>query len=301
MPVVYGRDLDLNLLRVFAVVAEAGSVTAAASRLYVTQPAVSAALRRLQTAVGAPLFVRQGRGLVLTARGEQLRAAIQPHLQALVDAALVADRFDPATSDRTFRIGLSDASELWLLPPLLRVLAKEAPGMRVIVVPVQFRNVAAALANGLDAAVTVADELPSSIRRQPLTSSGFMCVHDPRHTRFKRLTERVYFEHDHVIVSYNADLRGLIEDSQRKQRRVRVSVPSFSSIGALVEGTAMLGTVPRIVGAQIVKHRPRLRLAPLPFEPWAGTIELFWPAATDDDEPCRWLRARISEIARTAA
>ena len=64
----YGRDLDLNLLRVFAVVAEAGSVTAAASRLYLTQPAVSAALRRLTTAVGAPLFVRQGRGLALTSR-----------------------------------------------------------------------------------------------------------------------------------------------------------------------------------------------------------------------------------------
>jgi LysR family transcriptional activator of mexEF-oprN operon len=298
MPDVYGRDLDLNLLRVFAVVAEAGSVTGAASRLYLTQPAVSAALRRLQTAVGAPLFVRQGRGLALTARGEQLRASIQPHLQALVDAALVPARFDPATSDRTFRLGLSDATELWVLPPLLRVLAREGPGMRLIVVPVQFRTVASALARGLDAAITVADELPSSIRRQPLVSSGFMCVHDPRHTTFKRLTERIYFEHDHVIVSYNADLRGLIEDSQRKQRRVRVSVPTFSAIGALIEGTAMLATVPRIVGAQIVKHHPRLALAPLPFEPWAGTIELFWPAATDDDEPCRWLRARITEIAR---
>lgn len=298
MPDVYGRDLDLNLLRVFAVVAEAGSVTAAASRLYLTQPAVSAALRRLQTAVAAPLFARHGRGLVLTARGEQLRAAVRPHLQALVDAALLPERFDPATSDRTFRLGLSDASEVWLLPALLGVLAREAPRMRVIVVPVQFRTIGAALASGLDAAVTVADELPPSVRRAPLLSSGFVCVHDPRHARFKRLTERVYFDHEHVIVSYNADLRGVIEDSQRKQRRVRVSVPTFASIGPLVEGTAMLATVPGIVGAQIVKLHPRLRLAPLPFEPWAGTIELLWPAATDDDEPGRWLRARIVEIAQ---
>src|SRR5512140_1803516 len=105
MPDVYGRDLDLNLLRVFAVVAEAGSVTAAASRLFITQPAVSAALRRLQVATGAPLFVRAGRGLALTARGEQLRAQVQPHLQALVDAALVPAQFDPRTSERTFRLG----------------------------------------------------------------------------------------------------------------------------------------------------------------------------------------------------
>ena len=68
----YGRDLDLNLLRVFLVVAEAGSVTAAAARLYLTQPAVSAALRRLTIAVGAPLFVRQGRSLALSSRGAAL-------------------------------------------------------------------------------------------------------------------------------------------------------------------------------------------------------------------------------------
>ena len=80
----YGRDLDLNLLRVFAVVAETGSVTQAAGRLYLTQPAVSAALRRLHDAVGAPLFARLGRGLVLTARGERLLAQARPHLQALV-------------------------------------------------------------------------------------------------------------------------------------------------------------------------------------------------------------------------
>ncbi len=76
---VYARDLDLNLLRVFAVVAESGSVTEAASRLYLTQPAVSAALRRLTVAVGTPLFVRSGRGLVLTSRGRQLHAGMQPH------------------------------------------------------------------------------------------------------------------------------------------------------------------------------------------------------------------------------
>ncbi|MCA9590622.1 MAG: LysR family transcriptional regulator, partial [Myxococcales bacterium] len=57
----YARDLDLNLLRVFVVVAEAGSVTVAASRLYLTQPAISSALKRLAVAVGAPLFARQGR------------------------------------------------------------------------------------------------------------------------------------------------------------------------------------------------------------------------------------------------
>src|SRR5438105_12975031 len=116
MPGVYGRDLDLNLLRVFAVVADAGSVTEAAKRLYLTQPAVSAALRRLTTAVGVPLFARNGRGLVLTSRGRRLVESLHPHLERLVDAALASPSFDPHPSDRTLRLGLSDSAQPWLLP-----------------------------------------------------------------------------------------------------------------------------------------------------------------------------------------
>src|SRR6476469_4380365 len=99
MNTAYGRNLDLNLLRVFVVVAEAGSVTAAASKLYLTQPAISAALRRLTEAVGAPLFARQGRGVALTARGAKLLAEARPHLALLVEAALSPPAFDPKVSD----------------------------------------------------------------------------------------------------------------------------------------------------------------------------------------------------------
>lgn len=297
----YGRDLDLNLLRVFAVVADSGSVTTAASRLYLTQPAVSAALRRLTIAIGAPLFVRQGRGLALTSRGERLRGALRPHLQALVDAALGAAEFDPRTSDRTLRIGLSDAAEISFLPELLRVLEREAPRMRVIAVPVQFRTVGAALEQGLDAAITVADELPSTIRRRALYHGTFVCLFDPRHVKLRKLTEAEYFARDHVIVSYNADLRGVVEDSLRKQRRIRLSVPSFANLGMLIRGTSLLATVPERVAQNIRSAHPELRTLPLPFRFGGGTVELLWPSTADDDEPGKFLRAHLIEIANQAA
>jgi LysR family transcriptional activator of mexEF-oprN operon len=295
----YGRDLDLNLLRVFAVVADAGSVTEAASRLYLTQPAVSAALRRLTTTVGAPLFARRGRGLVLTSRGERLRATLIPHLQAVVDAALSSPAFDPSTSDRTLRLGLSNSAEVTLVPRLLKVLAREAPRMRLIVVPVQFRTVGAALATGLDAAVTVADQLPSSIRRQTLYSGGFTCLFDPRHTRLRRrFTIDEYFAREHVIVSYNGDLRGIVEDVMQRPRTVRCSVSSFASIGAIVDGSSLLATVPVVVAEQIRAVRPHLATRALPFEVNGAAIELLWSASTDDDEPCKFARAQIIKIMR---
>jgi LysR family transcriptional activator of mexEF-oprN operon len=296
----YGRDLDLNLLRVFAVVAESASVTEAAGRLYLTQPAVSAALRRLSAAVGAPLFARRGRGVALTTRGERLRTQAQPHLRALVEAALSPPQFTPASSDRTFRLGLADAAEAWLLPPLLRTLIREAPNMRVISLPVQFRNVGALLAAGaVDAAVTVADDLPAGVRRQPLFHGGFLCLYDPRHARLKRpLTEKEYFAREHVVVSYNGDLRGIVEDLLGKQRRVRCSVSSFANLGALVEGSALLATAPALVAEKIRAVRPHLRTCALPFSGGGADTELLWPATADDDEAGRYLRAHIARLTR---
>ena len=299
MPEIYGRNLDLNLLRVFAVVAEHRSVTQAAERLYLTQPAVSAALRRLNTAVGAPLFVRQGRGLALTARGQRLLASVHPHLQALVDAALAPASFEPRTSERTLRVGLSDATELWLLPPLLRALQQEAPRMRLIALPVQFRNVAAALASGaVDAAITVADEMPAGIHRQSLFWGSFVCLFDPRHARVKKtFSENDYFAQEHVVVSYNGDLRGIVEDVLQKSRRIRCSVSSFANLGTIIDGSALLATVPEIVARHIRLVRPHLRTVPLPFTLRGAPMELLWPAATDDDEACRFLRAHITRLA----
>jgi LysR family transcriptional activator of mexEF-oprN operon len=295
----FARDLDLNLLRVFVVVAEGGSVTGAASRLYLTQPAVSAALRRLTEAVGEPLFAKRGRGLVLTPRGAHLLGEVREPLGALVKAARSPASFDPLASDATFRLGLGDALEALLLPPLLRLLAVEAPGMRIIVSPVQFRTVADAFASRqIDLAVSIADELPSHILRRPLFRGSFVCLFDPRHARLgRKLSEAAYFEHAHVIVSYNGDLRGVIEDMLQKTRRVRCSLPSFAHLGAVLDGTDLLATVPKLVAAQIVATRPHLRTLALPFRLAGTETELLWPASLGDDAPHRFFRDRVASLA----
>ncbi len=295
---IYERDLDLNLLRVFVVVADAGSVTAGAARLYLTQPAVSAALKRLSIAVDAPLFVRAGRGLTLTARGQRLLASARPHLDGLVAAARAPARFDPKTSERTVRIGLSDANEIGLLPRLLKHLVTHAPRMRLVVLPVQFRTVAEALASSaIDLAVTVADELPAGTKRLPLFSGSFVCLYDPRHARLgAKPTKERYLAQGHVVVSYNGDLRGIIEDTLGVERRVVVSVPTFASVGAVVEGTPLVATVPGFVAEVIRASRPRLRTAPLPLRLEGTATELVWRAAVDDDDAVRFVREAVVEI-----
>jgi DNA-binding transcriptional LysR family regulator len=301
MSEVYGRDLDLNLLRVFVVVGSTGSVTRAAAQLYLTQPAVSAALARLSRSVGAPLFARSGRGLVLTPRGQSLFDSARPLLQALVDATLSPPQFDPLQSERVIRLGLSDGMEGWLLPRLLRAFQRTAPHMRLVAVPVQFRTVADALSSqALDLAVSVADELPPSIERTPMLRTRFVCLFDPRQVSLgARVSEREYFAHEHVIVSYNADLRGIIEDMFQKQRRVRCSVASFSHIGALVQDTPLLATVPEVVAVYMRQLFPKLAIAELPFRMQNGGPELLWLKATADDAACQFVRERVLEVAKS--
>jgi LysR family transcriptional activator of mexEF-oprN operon len=170
--------------------------------------------------------------------------------------------------------------------------------MRVVAMPVQFRTVGDALASGrVDAAITVADELPSGVRRRALYRGGFVCLFDPRHVRAgRRIAEARYFAHEHVVVSYNGDLRGIVEDMVGRARRVRCSVSTFANVGALVDGTSLLATVPELVAREIRRVRPHLRTAALPFRLAGAPLELLWPAAAEDDEACAFLRARIVQI-----
>ncbi len=295
----HARDLDLNLLPVLVAVADTGSVTAAAARLYLTQSAVSAALGRLKAAIGDSLVIRHGRGIVLTERGARLVAEARPHLDAIVQAALLPARFEPKTTERTLRLGLADIADEWLLPPLLRFLAVEAPHMRLLCTPIQFRTVNEALATRrIDIAVTVADDLPASVSRRSLVRSHFVCLFDPRFVRLgARPTERAYLAQEHVVVSYNADFRGVVEETFGRERRVRCSVASFSSIGAIVDGGRLVATVPVVFTPQILQLRPHLAVSAVPFPHEPGSIDLLWPRALDVDPSCRFVRDAMIRIA----
>lgn len=296
---IYARDLDLNLLRVFVVVAAAGSVTRAAEQLYLTQPAISAAITRLTRAVGEPLFLRVGRGLSLSARGQRMYEQVEPLLRSLVAATLAPPRFDPKSSDRTLRIGISDSMEGTLLAPLLHLLAREAPRMRLIALPIQFRNVGEALlGRKVDMAVSVADELPTQVRRETLFHGGFVCLFDKRVLPLKRLTERDYFAHSHVIVSYNGDLRGVVEDLLHKQRDVRCSVGSFGQLSAVLSGSALLATVPETVARHFQSKYPHFGTLPVPLPLSGAAMELLWLQALERDEAFCFVRDRLSQIGR---
>jgi LysR family transcriptional activator of mexEF-oprN operon len=294
----YERDLDLNLLRVLVVVAEEGSVTRAASRLYLTQPAVSAALGRLRRTLGEPVVLRQGRQIVLSARGRALVAMAQPHLRALVDGFRAPPAFEAATAEHIFRLGLSDDLECAMLPTLLRQMAQAAPRVHVVVVPIQFRTVNAALLDQrVDLAVCVADEAPAAVERAVLGRGRFVCLMDGavRKDLRKGPSRAQYLQSRHLIVSYNQDLRGIVEDSLGLRRDVVCSVPHFSNLGAMLRGSPWLATVSALVAQHLCAQHPGLRMAPLPFRLPGSPIEMLWLRQNTSEPAQTWLRSRVRE------
>ena len=133
------RTFDLNLLKVFDTVMAERSLTRAAEQLALTQPAVSNALRRLRDALGDELLVRKGRSLEPTPRGQELWPAVRDTLQRL-QASLAPAVFEPATADTTFVLTMADATAAELMPGLVEVLARDAPGISLRVVPLTTRD-----------------------------------------------------------------------------------------------------------------------------------------------------------------
>ena len=132
------RRVDLNLLIVFETLMHERSVTRAAEKLFLGQPAISAALSRLRGLFDDPLFVRTGRSMEPSARAVEIFALLSPALDSISTAVSRASEFDPATSTAVFRIGLSDDVEFALLPLLLKRLRAEAPGIVPVVAAARY-------------------------------------------------------------------------------------------------------------------------------------------------------------------
>jgi DNA-binding transcriptional LysR family regulator len=159
--------VDLNLLLVLEAALEERSVTRAAKRIGLSQPATSSALRRLREILHDPLLVRSGRQMVLTARGEELLPTVAESLRQIREALEDKPAFDPSQRGRTFTFIANDYAEWMLMPDLLKRIQTGKVRLRFIRTDTLFQAPVEPLSSGgADLAVGFADgalSLPSSV------------------------------------------------------------------------------------------------------------------------------------------
>ena len=173
------HGIDLTLLVAFGALMDERNVTRAAARVGVSQPAMSAALSRLRTLLGDPLFLRGAGGLLPTQRARELAEPLARAL-ALIEATLVTPAaFEPGRASLVFNLGLQDYPTFVLLPPLLEALARHAPGIALNVRAFDDRDHAVDLldAGAIDAAVGVPPtQSDARLSTRPLLKDEFVTI-----------------------------------------------------------------------------------------------------------------------------
>jgi len=287
-------DVDLNLLRVLDAVLRERSVTGAASRLGLTQPAVSNALARLRRTLDDPLFVRTPRGMDPTPFAQALAEPVHRAL-GLVEVALTQRAgFDPAGSNRGFRFYMSDIGEIFFLPPLIERVRKTAPGVRIETVALPLAEIPAALATGeLDIAVGFLPALPPPVRSRRLFRDPYVCMMRVDHPRIgATLTRREFVAASHVLVSSMGSGHRVIEEALERHgiaRRIALRVPHFTVLPTVLERTDLLLTIPLRIARELEK-RGRLKALRLPVPIPAADIGLHWHERVEREPGSVWLR-----------
>jgi DNA-binding transcriptional LysR family regulator len=312
MPVNF-RTLDLNLLRVFDVVMAEGSITRAAQRLSMTQPAVSNALKRLRDSLGEDLLTRAPRGVQPTAFGEALWPQVRSSLGQLREALEPGD-FDPRVETRVFRLTMADAAAALMMPALMARFEVLGAHCHVEVRPLLDRDPRNLLGHGdIDFAVghfpeavaaLVAQGRVAPLRHRRLAESRYVCAMRRDHPlAAEPLTLDAFCAASHVLVSFSGRPHGFVDHalaSLKRTRQIALTVNQFFTAAHVVAASDHLTVLParflRLTGLQ-----DRLVECELPVAPGTVYLDALWHVRHDRSAAHQWLLARFDEIAQAAA
>lgn len=302
------RGLDLNLLRVLDAMLAEANTTRVAERIGLSQPAVSAGLARLRSALGDPLFIREGNRLVPTRHAEDLRAPLREALDALERALVGATTFQPIDATTTFRVLGDDYLSDILLPGLAEVLAVEAPLMRIEVLSLGPEPIAQQLAAGsIDIAFDRSDrEMPQfvdrvlALRAQPvvIAARGNSALRAANCQPGTALPLELFCRLPQATFSPGGDfvpLEDTLLAAMGRRRHVVMALPNFQSIARLVAASELIGTLPgplayglaEALGIELFQY-------PFPFAP--VSLNLFWHGRNTPDPAHRWMRSHILRL-----
>lgn len=293
---------DLNLLPIFVALMEERSVTRAAERLGMTQPALSNALARLRTMLQDPLFIRERYGVQPTPIALELAPGIAEALARLDDAVLGQQDFDPSTAERLFTIAPNGYVEFVLVPAIVARLEAVAPGIKLRLTPFGNDLAETGVTSGTTAMVLgrIVDP-PDNLVVQHLMDEGFDCVVRAGHPEIGDSLSKEQFERlRHVNVMPPGRIRaGLFQalSQQSLKRDVALSVTNFFAVAEMIAVTDYGTTLPRLICRRL-RHDPRFRVLPAPVDLGTFPVEMAWHVRYRHDPAHRWLRSTVSEVVK---
>jgi len=296
-------ELDLALfeprwLQFFDLLYRSASVTRAAEELGVSQPTVSIWLARLRQAFGDPLFVRTPNGMQPTPRADALIETVRSVLDGLRRLAQIDKPFDPSTEERTFRIFMTDASHVTLLPRLFTHVRALAPRVKLEAVGISVDMAADLESGSADLALGFIPGLDAGFYQQALYRQDWICLTNALHPRIKKkLTLAQYGRESHVGIVGGTGQRLLEASIKENQltRDVALKLPGFLGLPAIVATTDLIATLPRHIGETLARSAGlRVHPCPIPIPPFV--VKQHWHARFHHDPANMWLRSVCAEL-----
>lgn len=295
------RGVDLNLLTVFDAIMSEGNLSNAAQRLGMTQSAASAALSRLRLTFDDELFIRTRQGMVPTPVAEELIRPVREGLESIEEALGISRHFDPATSDRTFKLVMGDFGEILLLPSLVAELGVVSEKLSIQTFSDRdIKNIELAKKSQLDFFFDYRLPQESHLDHCLLTEDRLVVVAKKSHPSIQQTLSReqflsarhlIYTHHHHHV----GGLESMFGSDQGINRNVMAEVQQVLAIPELVMQTDGIATVPRRLAEYFMRHHP-LMVFDFPFDVGPIPAYMVWHRSLNRDKGHRWMKQKILEM-----
>jgi len=297
------RNVDLNLLVALDVLLAERSVSRAAVRLHLSQPATSAVLARLRELFGDPLLQRSARGMLPTPRSLELLGPVKQVLDEIDRIIQPRAAFDPDRAEHTFTLSASDYVEYALLPTLVDYLERQAPRVRLAVRPLDLQTVAKQMEIGeVDICITGLLNAPPGLHERPLYTERIVSVVRRNHPGVgAQLTLDSFCRLEHILVSvrgsgFSARIDEALTALGRK-RHTRLAVPHFLLVPEIVARSDMISALPERLA---LGYADKLRILEPPIKLDGFTVGQIWHERNEREPAQIWLRDVVLKLAQTS-
>jgi DNA-binding transcriptional LysR family regulator len=271
-----------------------------------SQPAVSNALSRLRDLIGDPLFVREARGLKPTIKSHEIVRPVREALTVIGRQFVNAETIELATYQRLFRIIIADPFEPILMPPILRTIAMQAPGIDIECVQATAKYVDAIREGDVDIACFAFPIDTTDIVTRALCPMDLVVVSRRNHPEIRKPLDAETLRRLPQI-SISRELRGLTGVDKNlvalgAARRVPYMAAKLWSIPPMIQRTDLLGFLPRLFAQEVARNfELDIHEAPIPLP--EQYVYLLWHVNSESDPGHKWLRESMIKAlaARTMA
>jgi DNA-binding transcriptional LysR family regulator len=294
------RAVDLNLLKAFNALMSERAVTRAASRIGLSQPAMSHALSRLRDLFADDLFVRTATHMEPTTRAREIAPLVAGAIEQIETALNLGSGFDPATSAGLFTAGMAEYAEVALVGWLVRRFAQEAPNARLRLTPASGHEALEQLDRGeIDVAVAYLQHVPPHIDSVVLLRDRFVLMARRGHpVADEAMSVEAYAALSHILVSPRGATSGAVDRVLAEMaltRRISLMVATYLALPATLADSDLVATVPERT-ARRLGATAELQIMKLPLD-LSATVSMAWHRRAASEPAQTWFRSLLAEAA----